>query len=224
MFEIDENGGLGINLPECRETPEYNVLIRRDKGGMIPGDHEGRRKYVAFAELLYIYLVHHPKSIYIDLPEKERKYKAHKHTKLPESWKPDDKVAAAEARFIEDLELSALHKAYISAKRAVYSIGSDIEMFNVEKEKVRKQLTITQHKLAAINPNTDEKVEEYTKLYKKESELTNRLMTMSNNIQSIVEGLPKNYQTVKDLKLALADEQSGKQAIRGGGKLGRREE
>lgn len=222
MFKLDSNGDLVIDKVECRTIPAFKYLMHRDKGGKIVGDNIGRKKYYAFAELLYVYLVHSPLSLYRDLNDKARKEKARNHVadSLGPDWKPDSKVKEAEKVFIEGLELSGTYKAFIAASRAIYSIGEDIDLFNEQKIKLRKRLIVVQTKMTTTTDKT-----EINELIEQENVITNRIMSVVANIQKLTSNLTDSYKTLEELKKRVAEEaNANKEEIRGGGSLGNRED
>ena len=220
MFSVDDKGDLVLDKPECRRIRSFKALIARDKGGVVEGDSTGSKKYRAFAELLYIYLVYNPKSIFRALGEIERREKAKGFVGLPKEWKPDDKVKKAESTYIKGLELSATYKAYINAERSLYSIGEDIQLFNEQKLKICNRLIAVMDAIAGC---TDK--EKLKELRESEEIYTRQMMEATLNIQKLTEGLTKNFNIVEDLKKRVAAEDGkNKEEIRGGGSLGNREE
>jgi len=211
IFTISEEGQLLINFKEARTIPCYRELIARDK--------TNRNKPVAFSEFLYIYLMYDPHSMYADLSNKERHEKAFKHAHLPDKWKSDDLVQKCIDHYIDSLELSHNYKAYIAAKRAVHSIGRDLDLFNEQKSRLKRGLTQV-HKEIDGCKDEDQLIE----LLKKEERITDRMMKLTDNIQKITDRLPDNLGTVEQLKKILAQEQKKTAEVRGGGKIGRREQ
>lgn len=219
IFKIEDDE-LVLDKEEARMIPAFKDIIVRDKGGKIVGDSNGRKKYYALAELMYLYLVHNPKSMYRDAGEKERRMRAKKHVALEDEWVMDDKMVLAEKAYIKSLSLSATHQAVINAGRALYSIGKDIDLFNEQKNKLRAKLVVIQDKI----DTTTDKVE-LKDLMEMENNLTTRLMAITKNIQIIIEKLTSNFETLKALEIKLAKEENAhKQEIRGGGVLANREE
>lgn len=156
--------------------------------------------------------------MYADLATKERKEKAFAHAKLPDNWKPDDLFNECVHHYIDSLELSHNFKAFIAAKRAVHSIGRDLDLFNEQKSRLKSALKDVHSQIEACNDEDD-----MVELLKKEERLTERMMKLTNNIQSITDKLPDNLGTVEQLKKILAQEQKKTAEVRGGGRIGRRE-
>src|SRR5690606_29882103 len=101
-----------------------------------------------------------------------------------------------------------------------FSMGEDIQLFNERKLKIRRRLEII---IEELDKTTDK--ERQSALRALEDDVTNQILTITFNIQKLTENLTKNFNTVEDLKKRVASE-SGKtkEEIRGGGKLGNREE
>lgn len=215
IFKI-ENNTLTFNKEEARLIDEYKAIIIRDKGS--EGDHDGRKKFVAFKELMYIHLVNHPASIYRDLPDELRKKSAKTQVGLPKDWKEDDLIRAATDRFIKDLKCTSLYYSFVNASRGLYSIGEDLNYFNNRRTKLRKHLesleTLLDHE-----KDKEQKAELTEEIDRKITEL----QRLSNNILNLSTTLPDAFENLKKLKKQLADEEGSGSEIRGGGTVGRRE-
>lgn len=215
IFSV-ENDILIINKIEVYTIKEYKAILRRDKGSK--GDIDGRKKFIAYKELLYMYMYHHPNSIYVGLPDEMRNEKCVAHCGFSETWIPDKAIKEACERFVKDLELSPLYYSYINTSRGVYGVGQDIAFFNSLRETLREKVEL---KTIALNGyiEGEEKVKAEIALntaIDKMLDIGDKLIKMSNS-------LPVAFNTLETLKKKLAEEQGSKSAIYGGGDLGNRE-
>lgn len=125
LFILSSSGELEINKPEARRVPEFKALFDRDSGSK--GDYDGKKKYIACAELYYIYLVHDIRSLYSNEDIDARKEKAKRDAGLPSNWKEDSVLASAVEAYKEHFKLSADGSAFITAERLYYTAAKDVE-------------------------------------------------------------------------------------------------
>jgi hypothetical protein len=87
-----EGGNVIFNEGIVSELPIIKKIIRRDRGGVIEGDSEGRNKLLAKKELLYVWNIVNVNApgIRAGRTGKELEDYAKALVELPESWKPDD--------------------------------------------------------------------------------------------------------------------------------------
>lgn len=218
IFTI-EGGDLVLNKQEIRTVPEFKILLGRDRGGKIPGDSDGRKKYFAFREFMFMKLYHHPLSLYRDLSDEKRFDKSFKHAKLPEGWKPDEVFNAAVTKYLELIDMSALHHTYINASRGIYAMGEEIKFFNKLRKRYKDQIEECIKLLDASDLEEDKL--RYQDII---DQNTIRLMDMASKFQALSDKLPKAFDSIDVLKEKLLKEGGGKKAVYGGGTLGRREE
>lgn len=217
LFEI-KDGILELNKPELRNIKEFRALLIRDKGGKIPGDFEGRRKYLAFRELMYVHLYTSQVSIYRDLGDDDRDKNARRDALLPDDWVKDVEIIEACNKYKELEETTALFHAYLNTSKAIYSIGEDVKFFNEQKIKARDSLIEKTKMLEGIKLE-----EERQEIEKSITVSTNQLMDLNNKIMSINNSLPNAFATIEDLHKKLIDESQTSVAVYGGGKVNSRE-
>ena len=213
---IIENGLLTINKPEIRTIKEFKLILERDKGGK--GDHQARKKLQANKEFLFLKMYYHPLSIYRDMPEDKRFARAKKDAKLSEEWVLDDDLKEAGKMYVELLDMSSLFHTYLNASRGVYALGEDLKFFNKLREKHRTRIEelTAQLDVATLEQDKQEK--------QAQIDLSiNSLLSLGNSILKINTSLPTAFDTVEELKQKLLKEGGEKQAIHGGGNLGKRE-
>lgn len=90
---------LVLAIDELRLIPQFNELIRRDRGSK--GDHAGRLKKAAFAECKFIYFFCDLESTYSTYNDTARRIKSIEAAGLPENYKPDQVVKEAMAHYME---------------------------------------------------------------------------------------------------------------------------
>lgn len=218
IFILNDDGGIELNKVECRAIPEFRKLVERDRGGKIKGDNDGRKKYVAFAEFFYIYLVHNPKSIYRNLDIDRRREKAQEEAGLPDDWVIDKHITKAEEKYLESLDYSALYHSYLSANRSLFALGDDMELLHNHREKLRLKIDDIQSKIA--NEEDDEKLAD---LLKKENTYINELINLGDKIHKLIGKLPESLNIVEGINKKIVEEQTNQAQVTGGGSLNNRE-
>lgn len=218
IFIINEEGILELNKKEARDIPAFKEIIIRDKGGKIFGDYDGRKKLFAYKELMYVYLVTHPSSIYRDLPKEAKHLKAKAFADLPEDWKVDELINNAIEAYKETIPLSAVFHSYLNASSAVYALGEDLQFINTLREKVRNRIIDKTKELEGIV--TEEDIQ---RINAEIDVATTRLMDLGAKITTLSNNLPTAFETIDKLKVKLLNESQGGAAIYGGGKINNRE-
>lgn len=212
LFQLNRDLELEVNKPEARKIVEFNVLMVRDKGSA--GDSEGRKKYIACAEIYYIYLVYDVRSIYYFLPMHEKKEKAKKDAKLPDNWKEDQDIINAITIYKESFKLTGAGRAYVAAEKSYMSMTIDTEEMIESIEKYKHMLKIIDAKIDAMNNGTPKleltsKVNEATALIDAISELQKKVV---NNIEKF----PKLQKIVEDLARKFMEEGGSMKLVVGG--------
>lgn len=219
IFLVNPEGLLEINKIETRTIPEFKAILIRDKGNKLVGDYDGRKKFFAFKEFMFIYTYYHPFSIYRDLEDKTKLKRCIKHSELPDKWKIDDTIKDAGKAFLKLINMSALFHSYINANRAIYALGQDINFFNTLRDKIRNKIKI---KIKELEATTIE--EDIQGLEAEIDSASVRLMDIGNKISNISNNLPTAFDTVENLKQKLLKESTAKSRIHGGGELNNREQ
>lgn len=217
LFIFTSSGTLEVNKPEAKSIDEYNILFKRDIGS--PGDSNARNKLIACAELYYIFLLYDVRSIYYNLPIKERKIQAKLTAKLPEKWKEDAVLQEAINRYKQDFELTSSGKAYATAERAYYTIARDTQEL---QEEIINTKELLQDKLKKIKSQKVGEIETNTYL----SEANGIIADMLKNQKQIMDNI-KQFSAmgiiVKDLAAKFIEEGGNIKIPVGGGTLGNRE-
>lgn len=222
LFKINvKKQTLEINKIEVREVKEYREILERDKGGKIKGDADGRKKYLAKRELMYVYIMADPFNLYSVLND-ERKHKlALQETGLieVEGWKIDSKIKEAMIRYVEDLKLSPTAFAFINSRKALNNIGEDIQLLNDYSEELR--IKIKQAKDIVDDKSSLE--EDVQKAKNDIQEYFNSLSYNNKEILNLTSTLPDRINSLDKLKVKLAEEDNERDEVIGGGSVFRRE-
>jgi len=217
LFILDQDSKeLIVNRLEAKKVPEFLKLFKRDMKRK--GDTQGREKKQFNREMLYIYLITDPKSIFRDLSNKEKKYQARRFAELDTLWKEDLSVKAAIVKYEELLMLTGIEVAYYNASKGLYSIGQDLDLFNEANERARGKIRELNGELDMGTPDEIERVE---------AQLNSLIEVLSSNTQEVIKLstlLPKAYQGLEDLYDKMMKEKQGKKKLYGGGELGSRED
>lgn len=196
IFEVDDNNKVSIS-PEARQIKYFKVIIERDRGGKIPGDSDGRRKYLAMRELAYIYHMADPKSKFTLIPEKEKENEIILALDLPEGWKPDEHVKTAIEKYkyyretVSERTLRELRK----------TLEASVDTIQFLRESIENHI---KHMREANDP----------------SKLTD-LVTLFTTTLTMAKELPKSIENITELeKKVKKDQQESDSFIRGKGELG----
>ncbi len=216
LFSINtKKGTLELNKEEVRQIPAYKAIIIRDKGGKVKGDPDGRRKYFAFKELYYVYIMADPFNMYSVLNEERRHKRAIQVTSLIdiEGWKPDKAIKDAIKQYIEDIKLSPTAYTYINARKALQNIGKDLELLNTYSEELRDKMREHQETIKNID-STEKEIQEAELAI---GTIRRNLIENSNSILLITKSIPERHKSLEQLKTQLAEEDSELEQVVGGG-------
>lgn len=118
ILRIDEEGNiLGYENNEITAIPEFKVLWSLDYNKR-KGDVDGRKRARAKSELLYMYLMHDPRSIYVNYSEEEKHQEALVASQLPEDWKPSKEYLAVERTYTSVID-TRFYKVLKAAEKAL---------------------------------------------------------------------------------------------------------
>lgn len=223
LFALNSSGQLEVNKPEVRSILEYEVLFKRDKGGAFTGDSTGSKKFLACAEIYYIYLVYDVRSPYYNLSLTDKKKKAREDAKLPDKWREDKELEAAIVRYKEDFKLSSAGKAYTVAERAYHTMGTDTEDLQDGIIVLKETLKNIMRKISAKGPTQLGEVELINMSTQANAIILEITKTQKAIIDNIKQFAPLG-DTVKVLAAKFAEEGGSMKTPVGGGQLGNREE
>lgn len=217
LFILNSDKELELNKMEALKIDSLATLIKRDNGSK--GDVGGRKKHIAGAEIYYIYLIHDIRSIYFNLPIKEREVRALKDSKLPENWKPDKAFEKAVKDYKEYFKLSAAGNAYIVAEKAYYTITEDTRELQDDLIEVKAILKRT---IATLNQGKKDPAE-IASLAADLQALYNNTTTTQKNIMTNIKSFSELGKNVKELATKFIEEGGNLKTPIGGGTLGNRE-
>lgn len=216
-----EDGDLIVNREEARKIKEYRDLFTRDKGS--EGDSDGRKKYIACAEIYYIYLLHDPRSIYYNLSREEVEVKARKDAKLPDNWVEDEVLQKAIDRYKEDFKLTSQGRSYIVAEKAYHTTIRQVEFMQETLASVMNDLEKKALAYRKITSKKDREMETNTQLSEVLSFISEATSIQSKLMKNIGE-FDKLGKTVSELSEKFALEGGNLKIPVGGGELYNREE
>lgn len=209
-----ESDVLVINKDYVRGIPEFRTILERDRGSK--GDQDGRKKFKAFKEFFYIYMVaslfsYPNKGGYNDKAVHEAGIK---EAQLEDNYKPDAEVRAAIEKY-KRIQLDSLPTLGV--------IHSVLRALRVGE-------TITKSIIDAMEDTIALKEKE--RLAKKEAgeptDIANDLITVNglveqlNQVLKISSKLPDTIETLQSLEERLKKEALGENLARGGKKIGSR--
>jgi hypothetical protein len=213
IFLLNDDLELEINKPEARKIPEFKVLIERDKGSV--GDSDGRKKYVACAEIYYIYLVYDVRSIYYFIPMVEKKEHAKKDAKLIDGWKEDQDIINAINAYRESFKLTAAGRAFISSEKAYMSFTIDTEDMLNAIDKYKELLKVVDLKIDAMTKTESPKMELTSKINEAQA-IMEQISSLQSKVITNIEKFPKLQKTVKELAETFAKEGGSMKLVVGG--------
>jgi hypothetical protein len=191
IFDVDEKDRVIVS-PEVKGIKWIRRIIEKDKGS--PGDHDGRKKYLATKELLYVYHMCDIASIYSRLPENIRESEVIDSLDLPKGWRPDEIVKEACAKYSQ-------YKETVS-ERTLKEIKRTLEASVDTIQFLREMIEL---KIKTIKETKDT------------TQLT-ELVDMFNNTLDMAKAIPKNVEEISKLEQKVKKEQMESEGtIRGGG-------
>jgi len=218
LFTI-KDGELLLNKHDLRMIPEFKLMFAMDKGR--EGDFDARKKTHSFTFIKFMYFYYHPMSAFVDMPDEKRKIRSMVASDLRgvkgEPWVINKYEAPVLKVYLELIEIDALFKTYINARRSVYNMGEDIEFFNKLREVNKKKIMTYTEQLEKASG------EEELGLQQSVEAATVALMNSGNQILTITNNLAKAYDVIKVLKTKLLEANNEGSALKGGGDLGNRE-
>lgn len=219
-----KNHILTLSRVEIAAVPEFNALIRRDKGS--EGDSDGRRKLKAYQEFLYIFYVYDYESPIAKLPDTPRITKALTLIGLPSNWKPDKDVKAAIKTYLDlQNDLSPTNKVLISLERGLNLSSKIIDSL---VSKMERTLALVEEASNKINTPTDfDKLEvpgAITPVHTTVFPDITPLVSDMNTLISLSERIPSAIKTIEVVREKVNQEKGSSEIIRGGREKRNRED
>ena len=168
---------------ELRLIPEFKALLSRDRT---------TDKKQAVKEFSFIYFFHDHKSPYFIYPEDERRLRVSNDTGLGKDYKPDEKVTAAIAKYLELSKtptiqsLTSIREGLLTSSRLIDTLRGRIES------------ALADPLLEDIDP----------------------VVRSVTRMLEISEKLPKAIENITSLEEKVKKEESNDTRIKGGGKKG----
>lgn len=168
---------------ELKLIPEFKALLTRDRT---------KDKKEALKEFSYIYFIHDHKSPYYIYPEDERRLRVSTDTGLGKDYKPDEKVQAAVAKYLELSKtptlksLTSIREGLLTSSRLIDSLRERIDAALADPD------------LEDIDP----------------------VVRSVTRMLEISEKLPKAIENITTLEEKVRKEESNDTRIKGGGKKG----
>lgn len=182
--------GLPTFSPYARTIEDFKILITRDKGGKITGDHDGRKKFMATKELAYVYFIASRKSEFVNnFPENQRHDRIMTKLGMPENWKPDGHVEIAIDTFREITETQS-SKVLEEMKESLFSSQHTITL-------VRKRMD---HRLDKMM--TDEE------LIESDPEMLDKIINDVNKLLDLSKKIPEMIGVIEKLEERVAKERA----------------
>lgn len=213
LFQLNHDLELEINKAEARKILEFKVLMVRDRGS--EGDSDGRKKYIACAEIYYIYLVYDVRSIYYFLPMHEKQDKAKKDAKLPIDWKEDQDILNAITVYKESFKLTAAGRSYVAAEKSYMSIAIDTEDMIESIEKYKELLKPIDAKIDAMAKGTSPKMELTNKI-NEATALMGAITDLQKKVVGNIDTFSKLQKTVEGLARKFMEEGGSMKLVVGG--------
>ena len=208
LFTPLANGDIEINKIELSKHKFLHKLINK------PKTKDNVEK------LMYIYLMSDIGSMYSHLIGDEKLNAVKAHLGFDVDWYPTPDLVIATDAYKELVEITPLGRAYLTACKAIYELGKDLER-NLDIVAFLKQSL--EKRVTALNSNNSmtetDKVINIQEAQAFISEISNNQKQLISNIKD----LPNMLKIVKDLANSFAEESSTAQEIHGGGSLGNRE-
>tara|TARA_R110000772_G_C13310328_1_gene440541 strand:+ start:59984 stop:60691 length:708 start_codon:yes stop_codon:yes gene_type:complete len=224
LFIIDfKTGTLELNKDEIRKIREYRDILERDRGKMVEGDHDGRKKLFAKKELYYVYIMADPFNMYSILNEARKHQRALEDTGLIsiKGWKPDEVIKDAMKAYLRDMyELSPTAKAVINSRKALDNVGNDIALLNEYSDQLRIDIEARKDTIKDIEELEEEKIVARASM----TTLLTQLSANNKEVFNLTSTLPDRIDALENLKIKLSKEDSERDEVIGGGGTYRRED
>lgn len=159
LFTV-ENHQLVVNNEMFRGIPEFEILIKRDKS-----------REVYPKELKYIWFSLNYKSLFVDLPDKEKHERVSKVCRLPTGWKQDEVIKDAMKVYLELLNLPASFSVINNLNKSLHLSGRIIGALNNRMEELINKTEVAgpdgiKADILVVKPMMDEILDSANKLPK----------------------------------------------------------
>lgn len=206
IFKITADGGITLNKDELRGNDIFRKFIGNKKENL--------------QDMMYIYLMGDPRSMYAHLPPADKQERIRRHINRDASWSPAPMLKGAVDEYVRLIETTPTGKSFLAANKNLYNIGEDL---NTIADSTAYLKSLLQAKIALLESDTLGDVEIIT-LAKECKGLLKEITNLQKETQKIIKELPDMIKTVESLASSWANEGNGTKEIYGGGQLNSREE
>lgn len=220
LFKTDKAKNFVINKPEISRIGEYKKLWDKDTGKY--KSKPNREKELATKWFFYIYLVCDIRSMYSNLSESDRKEKAIKDCDFPEGYefKEDADIKNAMKRYKKDVKLSSTAKAFLTADKALSTMGDNLNFIQEQLMYNKKLLMKTYNSLK----DKEEFEAEDEGLFTQSQALMEKIMSLDEKATSLIAKFNPAKKNADELLSKYLEEEGMNRELHGGGELGNREE
>lgn len=204
LFKVTKES-IELNKPELRAHPLFKNLIGTAKTQM--------------QDMMFIYLMAHPKSMYSHLMGKEKLDRVKKHVQREVEWQPPAQLMAAVGAYEDHIKITPTGKSFLAANKSLYAAGGDINEI-VEANNSLKVMLRSRIKALEAGGLGDE---ESVKMMEECRAILSGVSKNQLEANKIIKALPELIDTVEKIGDNWADEGTGVKSIHGGGTLGNRE-
>ena len=204
IFKVTD-AGIELNKQELRGHDTFKKFIGNKKENL--------------QDMLFIYLMGDPRSMYSHLLGEDKLNAVRKHISRPIDWMPQAQLKSAVAAYEEMIALTPTGKSFLAANKSLYATGEDINDI-VEANAYLKSLL--KGKLTVLE--SDQLGTEEVKILANECKaIITGILKNQSDANAIIKGLPDAIKTVEKLATSWANEGNGTKEIYGGGQLNNRE-
>lgn len=195
LFKLNEDYLVDLNREWISTIPEFNKIIRRDRGS--EGDSDGRRKLQARKEFTYIYHTCDYRSQYENYTSSEKIYEAKRNAELPDDFVPDPDLQEAINKYLELRDTESI--------RTVRTLKQSL----VVTRKILSTLVNRLQELIVEIPHADTDNEDGNVIA-----ISNEIIEIHTKISKILTELPKMTRAIADLESVIKKELSDDETLR----------
>jgi len=221
IFNVSRTNELTIDLAVVKSIPEFKKIVTRDKGSS--GDSDGRKKYRADKEMIYVYYLADLRSPPRLDGKSERDIHDYAVTSagLEESYQVDEVIEIAIAKY-KEIQLDTPELRLLNSLLRGLVMSSKV--VDVITDKIETDLDFYANGGLATTAETLADLEsDSVELKPDASAMLSNLIGNMNEISKMGSSVNKAITTVKDVYEKVKQQMSEDDAIRGGGTINPRE-
>lgn len=204
IFKISDDS-IELNKPEIKMHPFFTKLVGSKKNQL--------------QDMMFIYLMGDPRSMYSHLMGTEKLEKVKYHIGREKEWSPSAALSAAVIEYTNYVNITPTGKSFLAANKSLYETGGDINEIVEANSYLKGLLKAKLRVLEGGNMGDQEQID----LIKECRGLITGILKNQSEANGIIKGLPDTIATVEKLANTWANEGNGSKEIYGGGKLNNRE-